>query len=126
MNDLSHFLRVAGSLNTVPIVFVQLLRNVSGGLSCLDIPAPTSLACPCGPHSFKGTPESLRVFQPSEQEERKVKKKLSNVKKKRKCLNQGANYLPQMISRFPLRDISARALNRHRSLKLMRSPKPGL
>ena len=83
----------------------------------MDIPAPTSLACPCGPHSFKGTPESLRVFQPSEQEERKVKKKLSNVKKKRKCLNQGANYLPQMISRLPLRDISARALNRHRSLK---------
>ena len=118
MNDLSHFLRVAGSLDTVPTVFVQLLRNVSGGLSCLDIPAITSLACPCGPHSFKGTPESLRVFQPSEQEERKVKMKLSNIKKKkRKCLNQGANYLPQMISRLPLRDISARALNGHRSLK---------
>lgn len=48
----------------------------------MDIPAITSLACPCGPHSFKGTPESLRVFQPSEQEERKVKKKLSNIKKK--------------------------------------------
>lgn len=118
MNDLSYFLRVAGSLDTVPIVFVQLLRNVTRGLSCLDIPAPTSLARPCGPHSFKGTPESLRVFQPSEQEERKVKKKLSNIKKKKsECLNQGANYLPQMISRLPLRDISARALNGHRSLK---------
>lgn len=93
MNDLSHFLRVAGSLNTVPIVFVQLLRNVSGGLSCLDIPAITSLACPCGPHSFKGTPESLRVFQPSEQEERKVKKKLSNIKKKKEVSKSGSKLL---------------------------------
>lgn len=48
MNDLSYFLRVAGSLDTVPIVFVQLLRNVTRGLSCLDIPAPISVACPCG------------------------------------------------------------------------------
>lgn len=79
MNDLSYFLRVAGSLDTVPIVFVQLLRNVTRGLSCLDIPAPISVACPCGPHSFKGTPESLRLFQPFEQDERKVKKKLSNI-----------------------------------------------
>ena len=118
MNDLSYFLRVAGSLDTVPIVFVQLLRNVTRGLSCLDIPAPKSLSRPCVPNSLKGTPESLRVFQPSEQEERKVKKKLSNIKKKKsECLNQGANYLPQMISRLPLRDISARALNGHRSLK---------
>lgn len=84
MNDLSYFLHVAESLDTVPIVFVQLLRNVTRGLSCLDIPAPISVACPSGPHSFKGTPESLRLFQPFEQEERKVKKKLSNIKKKKK------------------------------------------
>ena len=78
MNDLSYFLRVAGSLDTVLTVFVQLLRNVTRGLSCLDIPARTSLAPPCGPHSFEVTPESLRVFQPFKQEERKVKNKLSN------------------------------------------------
>ena len=93
MNDLSYFIRVAGSLDTVPIVFVQLLRNVTRGLSCLDIPAPTSLARPCGPHSFKGTPESLRVFQPSEQEERKVKKKLSNIKKKKKGVSKSGSKL---------------------------------
>lgn len=93
MNDLSYFLRVAESLDTVPIVFVQLLRNVTRGLSCLDIPAPISVACPSGPHSFKGTPESLRLFQPFEQEERKVKKKLSNIKKKKKAVSKSGSKL---------------------------------